>query len=255
MPTFHSDGQPLAYREAGQGDPLLVLPGNTSSSALHVTDLNYFAAAGYHAASPDFPGTGASPRVAAWPGDWFTRCAHATAALIEHLGGGPAVLVGTSGGAGVALHTAALYPERVRAVVADSEVMIYPPDLLRAELANRAQRTDGQRRFWEAAHGPDWEQVVDADSAMLRFLADEEGGRLPFSRCLEDVRCPVLLTATLDDSLLPPDVGQQVVAMLARLPSARAYLTRGGDHPLMWSKPKEFRRIMAQFLENLPRPA
>ncbi|MCB0152504.1 MAG: hypothetical protein KDE01_33210, partial [Caldilineaceae bacterium] len=64
MPIFSIDGLTLHYREAGAGPLLLVLPGNTASSACHDGELTYFADH-FHVVSPDFRGTGQSTRLAA----------------------------------------------------------------------------------------------------------------------------------------------------------------------------------------------
>ena len=74
--------------------------------------------------------------------------------------------------------------------IADSTVEVYPPDLLRAGMRDREACTPGQIGFWQFAHGEDWEQPVDADSDMLRRIADR-GGRLA-PEALETIQCPVL---------------------------------------------------------------
>jgi pimeloyl-ACP methyl ester carboxylesterase len=246
MPYFTHGGRRLYYRERGAGAPLLILPGNTASSACHAGELEHFGAR-YRAAALDLPGTGLSERLEDWPRDWWAAGAAAAAGLIEHLGEGPAVVVGTSGGAAVALLLAIGWPERVRAVVADSVVARIPPAPLRALLAGRAERSAGQEAFWRAAHGDDWAHVVDADTAMLAsFLGtgiDYFGGRLG------QVGCPALLIASLADPLLP-DVGPQLLAMAQAIPRSRLFLASAGDHPLMWSRPAEFRAVADAFLSS-----
>lgn len=74
-------------------------------------------------------------------------------------------------------------------------------------MATRLQYTAGQIAFWTMAHGDDWEQVVGADSDLLRRF-DASGGDW-FAGRLREIRCPVLFTASLHDNLLP-DVGAQV---------------------------------------------
>ena len=156
--------------------------------------------------------------------------------------------MGTSGGADIALWLATLYPDLVSAVIADSTVEIYPPDLLRAGTRDREARTPGQVGFWQFSHGKDWEQPVNADTNFLLRIADL-GGRLA-PEALETIQCPVLFTATLDDDMLP-DVAGQIPSMAQRIPDARIYLTKGGGHPLMWSRPEEFRAICDLFLEQI----
>jgi len=247
MPFFTFHNHKLFYREQGHGKTIIVLPGNTASSALHLGELEYFGK-NFHAVSLDFWGTGQSDRLACWPDNWYKECAHDAAALVQHLDVGKAALLGTSGGAWVALWTAILHPDKISAVVADSEVMVYPPALLKQHLSTRLERSEGQRRFWRDAHGPDWEQVVDADTDMLNRQADA-GGRLLDER-LQEITCPVLITASLEDPLLP-DVARQSAEMANIIPDARLYLSNKGQHPFMWSNPGEFRYICDWFLKGL----
>ena len=245
MPYFKWKGHRLAYRERGEGDLLLVLPGNTASSMCHDGELAYWSDR-WRVASLDYLGTGGSDRVEVWADDWFDQGAHQAAALVESLGYATCTVMGTSGGAVVALLLAALYPDRVRAVIADSFEERFPLEQAQTSLIpDRAQRTAGQASFWQAAHGADWEQVVDADTQMLVRLA-ERGGDW-FKGRLERIRCPVLLTATREDDLVP-DAGRQVLAVSAQLADCRVFVNSRGGHPLMWSRPQDFRPICETFL-------
>ena len=242
MPEFTYEGHSLYYREqSGRGPLLVLLPGNTSSSAHLLGELQFFGA-DHHAVALDFLGTGRSDRVSPWADDWYAAAARQVAALISHLGAYRAQLVGTSGGAVAALWTAILYPQRVSAVVADSCVDVMPPEVLRANVAGREA---GDPAFWRTAHGDDWREVVAADSAMLTGLA-ERGGAF-FGEHLAEVTAPVLLTASLVDDLLP-DPGAAACRMVRQMPAARATLFGQGGHPLMWSRPQDFRRVAAEFL-------
>ena len=244
MPFFTYQQQQLFYREQGDGALLLLLPGNTASSACHMEELAHFAQR-YRAVALDLPGTGRSTRVAVWPKNWWAECAEAAAALLDQLRVEQCVAVGTSGGAAAALLLAIQHPERVRAAIADSVVAHIPPDALRLLLAERAQQTAEQIAFWRQAHGDDWQQVVEADTAML-------ASHLPlgihyFQSMLARVACPVLLTASLTDTLLPA-VASQLCTMAQQIPQSNLFLSNGGDHPLMWSRPGEFRAVADAFL-------
>jgi pimeloyl-ACP methyl ester carboxylesterase len=244
MPFFNANGHRLFYREAGSGPLLFILPGNTASSILHQSELDYYGRQN-HAVSVDFWGTGQSERLADWPQDWWAQGARDAALLLDHLGQQQAVWMGTSGGAVVALLAAIHHPQRVRAVVADSTSEFIPADLLSAMLADRDQHTSGQVSFWETAHGEDWQAVVDADTRLFRAMRGT--GVDWFSGRLGEIRCPVLFTASLSDSLLP-HIGVQVANMTAQVPGAQAFLYNGGDHPLMWSAPEPFRAAADSFL-------
>jgi pimeloyl-ACP methyl ester carboxylesterase len=119
MPHFSWKDRSIFYREQGDGLLLVVLPGNTASSRCHQGELDYFCDR-FRVAALDFLGSGESERLPVWAGDWWAKCAAQTAALVEHLGYENCILMGTSGGAVAALRAALQFPERVRAVIADS---------------------------------------------------------------------------------------------------------------------------------------
>ena len=252
MPYFTCQQRRLHYRIQGEGPLVVILPGNTSSSAVHSADLDYFAGLGYRAAALDYAGVGQSERIPRpWPLDWFKQNAAQCAGLIEALGEEQAVLVGTSGGAITALWAAILYPQRVRAVVADSEGRFYTYGVLTALLVDRSQRTAGQVAFWSDAQGEDWAEVVEADSEFLRNLDEAhaaEGGWLTHEGRLGEIRCPALLTCALTDELIP-QIGPQMLQMAAEIRESRFMAVNGGGHPLMASRPDAFRGAVNHFLD------
>jgi pimeloyl-ACP methyl ester carboxylesterase len=247
MPSITYNGAALFYREAGAGPPLLLLPGNTASSACHAGELAHFGRH-YRTLVLDLPGTGRSSRLAVWPRDWWAAGAVAALALLDALEIERCALMGTSGGSAVALLAALAAPDRCAAVIADSLVPRFPPAPLQALLAERAVRSPGQHQFWAQAHGDDWADVVDADTAML--AAHAATGIDYFGDRLGSVGCPVLLTASLADPLLP-EVGPQLCAMARALPQALLFFTNVGDHPLMWSRPDDFRLVADAFLQKV----
>lgn len=243
----------LFYREQGQGPLLLILHGNTASSALHLGELDYFShrIAGrqsYRAVALDFLGAGQSERVDVWPDDWWLQGAQSALALMDALSVEHSIVMGTSGGAVAALLMAQHAPDRVQAVIADSCVKRQPPAVLRAAVDDRRQRHPGAVAFWRQAHGDDWEQVVEADSELLLRLAQRDGRW--FECSLSEIRCSVLLTGSLQDTLLYNGAAQ-MVDMAAEIPQGQLYLVNGGDHPLMWSRPEDFRRAVDAFLTGL----
>jgi len=249
MPFFNHDRQRLFYRTEGSGPLLLVLPGNTASSASHAGELAVFSRA-YQVAALDPLGTGRSDRIACWPATWWEQQAHAGASLVAHLGYDQCIAIGTSGGGVIALLLALAYPAQVRAVIADSCVERLPGSVLQAAVAARRQCAPDQVAFWQHAHGDDWQTVVDADSALLLRWADQEldwfAGRLP------ELACPVLLTASLRDTALP-NVASQVCHMAEQIPDSWVFFSKAGDHPLMWSRPEAFQAIAWTFLHCVER--
>jgi pimeloyl-ACP methyl ester carboxylesterase len=249
MPDFTSNHHRLFYREQGSGPLLLILHGNTASSAHHalIGDLDYFARH-YRVVAPDFLGCGQSDRLAVWPLDWWAQGGRDAAALVQHLGDEQALVMGTSGGAIAALWMALEAPARVRAVIADSTVEQETADWIEHEVQSRYQLTPDQIRFWRDGHGDDWQQVVDADTDLLHRFAQSGGDW--FQGRLNGVRCPVLFTASLRDDLLQ-EPGRQNCAMALQVKGSQVYFATEGNHPLMWSRADDFRRVADGFLARI----
>jgi valacyclovir hydrolase len=247
VPYFTYRQHRIFYREEGSGPLLLILPGNTASSALHLGELAYFGER-YHAVALDFLGTGRSERVEVWPDDWWLQGARTAVALMDHLSESQSIAIGTSGGAVIALLIAQHVPGRVRAVIADSSVIRQPPEVLRAEVAARRQRQPGAQAFWRQAHGDDWDQVIEADNGIMLKLAQRDGQW--FERSLSEIRCPVLLTGSLQDTMLSEGAAQ-MLEMAIQIPESQLVLFNSGDHPLMWSRPDRFRQTADGFLGRL----
>ncbi|MFO7769194.1 MAG: alpha/beta hydrolase [bacterium] len=247
MPHFSYGDHRLFYREQGEGPLVIILPGNTASSAAHAGELKHFGQR-YHAVSLDLPGTGRSDRLEEWPDDWWMQGARAAGGLMDHLSVDRAVLMGSSGGAVIALRLALESPDRVRGVIADSCVMRQPPEVLRREVARRRERSPETTAFWRHAHGQDWEEVVEADSALLLRLAEHGGGW--FEAELSEIGCPVLLTGGLRDTVLH-EAPAQMLEMAGQIPRSELILLGQGDHPVMWTRPGRFRDAADSFLAYL----
>jgi valacyclovir hydrolase len=245
MSYFNWHNHQIFYRQQGAGPLLLVLPGNTASSICHQGELDYFGNR-YQVASLDFLGTGQSDRIAEWAEDWWAEAATQAEGLVEHLGFKDCIAMGTSGGAAVALLMAILSPERVRAVIADSCPEKFAKAMARELRHEREQQTESQVRFWQFTNGATWKGGVAADTAMLLHFAARGGDW--FSSRLNEIRCPVLLTASKEDNNLV-HASQQLSRMCDQIANSRLFLNHRGGHPLMWSSPRDFRAVSDYFLE------
>ncbi len=248
MPEFYFEGKRVHYLEAGQGDCLLLLPGNTSSSAIHGPDIEHFARA-FRVLCPDYLGCGRSERVDDLAEDFWWANARMVIDLLRHRGIDRVVAVGTSGGGIIALAAAILAPNTVRGVAADSfKGETLSREWVREIARDRQVRSEGQRQFWSGAHGDDWERVVDFDTRMLEKAACT--GASLFHGRLSEIRCPVLLTGSLADEFLP-DLAEGMLAVARQLPSARTIFFSTGGHPVMWSRADDFRREVEDLLRRL----
>jgi len=284
MPTLIHQGLRIHYREerpprrvnAGSGGrpALIFLPGNTGSSASLGSELRYFGHR-FRCLALDPPGTGRSERLPRWSTDRWMLTAGAVATLIEHLDLDPVVPVGSGGGGITALLLALERPDLVAGVVADScPAELRATDVsaqiaVRRELLRRRRddpaairhparsgdslggyvRRQSLAWFWRRAHGPDWPAVIETDMDLLeQVLGDADHD--PFSGRLDQIRCPVLLSGSLEDDVIA-DLGPRLEEMALTIPDCRLFLWPEGAHPLMWTAPVPFRRAIEDFLGDL----
>jgi pimeloyl-ACP methyl ester carboxylesterase len=113
---FDIDGGRIAYEATGEG-PLIVLSHGIGDRRQVFRFLApELVRAGFRVATPDMRGHGDSS-TGEWKSISRTDVAGDLSALIRHLGGGPAVIVGQSLSGGAATITAAKTPELVRGIV------------------------------------------------------------------------------------------------------------------------------------------
>ncbi|MFJ8042250.1 alpha/beta fold hydrolase [Kitasatospora sp. NPDC096147] len=109
--TFESEDGPLAYRDAGSGRPVVLLHGGFMDFTMWDAQVEALSAS-HRVIAPDARGHGASAN-ASRP---FRQCDD-LAALLRHLDLGPAVLVGLSMGATIAVETVLEHPELVAGIL------------------------------------------------------------------------------------------------------------------------------------------
>ncbi|UKY54484.1 alpha/beta fold hydrolase [Streptomyces inhibens] len=109
--SFETEDGHLAYRDVGAGPPLVLLHGGFLDHGMW-DDQVPFLAPDYRVIAPDARGHGASSNASS-----PFRHTDDVAALLRHLGVGPAVLVGLSMGASIAVDTALEHPDLIRALV------------------------------------------------------------------------------------------------------------------------------------------
>jgi pimeloyl-ACP methyl ester carboxylesterase len=254
MPFFSIQHKRVFYDITGEGSQtILLLPGNTAASPSYAGDVERLGSR-YRVVLIDFLGTGQSDRYAPgqYPGASFWHAgAEQASALLRHLHLAGMIAMGTSGGGVIALLLAALHPNLVQAVVADSCVDRWQPDGLRRMVQGRQAMMVEEQAFWRAMHGADWRNVIAMDNHALLALADQ-GGTMLTEPELSAVRCPVLLTGSAADDLIP-HLAQAQTRMAGSLPDCLHHLAAAGTHPWMWSRADDFYTVLqTQFLPKFP---
>jgi pimeloyl-ACP methyl ester carboxylesterase len=115
--TVETNGIHLHIAEAGEGPLVLLLHGWPESWYSWRHQLTALAAAGYHAVAPDVRGYGQSDKPWAVEAYSMKNLVADFMGLLDALGEKTAVVVGHDWGAAMAWNSAALHPDRYRAVV------------------------------------------------------------------------------------------------------------------------------------------
>lgn len=169
MSYFNYQSKRIFYTEIGSGKPLLLLHGNTASSNMFLNIANLYAEK-YKVILIDFLGHGKSDRLEKFPADLWYEEAQQVIEFLSQKNYNNVFLLGSSGGALVAINIALERPDLVSKVIADSFEGTSAIDAFTANIVNDrefSKQNEGARRFYQAMQGDDWESVVDNDTKRL----------------------------------------------------------------------------------------
>lgn len=252
MSYFEFDRKRICYEERGAGTPLLFLHGNAASSNMFAEVAKRYER-DFRVILMDFLGHGRSDRLEEFPTDlWFYE-AEQVIGFLREKAYGPVDLIGSSGGALVAVNVALEAPELVGRVIADS---FEGEKTLKAFTAHvredraASKRDENGRLFYFYMHGEDWERVVDQDTdAIVRH--DREIGTF-FHRPLKELKADILLTGSRGDEFAcaqDADFFERVYGdMLQKIGHGGMHIFPEGGHPAILSSPEQFFQVSMEFL-------
>lgn len=252
MSYFNYGGKKLYYNEKGSGQPLIFLHGNTASSQMYAHIAEEYSK-NFKVVLIDFLGHGKSDRLDVFPTDlWFYE-AQQIITFLKEKQYGTVNIIGSSGGAMVAINVALEAPELVKRVIADSfegetATDVFTQNLLKDR--EMAKNNAGARNFYEYMHGADWEKIVDNDtSAIMRHK--KEIGHF-FHKSLNELTVDILLTGSKEDKFMysiSDDYYEKVYGeIVKKLKHGKIHLFSKGDHPAMISNFQEFYDLSKEFL-------
>lgn len=247
MSFFHYEGKQIYYEVIGEGKPLLLLHGNTSSSKLFSQLLPLYAE--FQIILIDFLGYGQSDRLAEFPTELWKFEAYQTVALLESLEIKKINVVGTSGGAWVAINAALLRPDLFTTITADSfdgrSLHDGFADELVAERSTVSEDSEASM-IYEWFIGEDWREVVKKDTdSMLRLIQSKKA---LFFDHLKNLQCPLLLTGTVNDGLIRSTIAEEYQAILEEVPEARVELFENPGHPAIGTNAEEVAAAIKGFI-------
>lgn len=282
-----ANGIRFAFLEAGSGPLALCLHGFPDHARSFRHQLDALAAAGYRAVAPFMRGY--APSGGADDGCYQSAAlAQDGVALIDALGGGPAVVFGHDWGAVAAYGLAILAPEKVSRLI--TVAVPHGPAFLQALLGNY----DQQRRSWymfffqtafaEAAvaaedfaflerlwadWSPNWKWEAE-EMAALKETFRQPGvleAALGYYRCtfnpalqspalaevqqriaMAPVEVPTLMLHGANDGCIGAELLQGMEALFPR--GLRVEVIRGAGHFVHQEKPEEVNPILADFLRG-----
>lgn len=269
--TVLVQGYRIAYLDAGQGPPVVLVHGFGGSMWQWEYQQAALSAA-HRVITPDLLGSGLSdkPDLAYTPAELveFFR------GFMEALGIPRATLVGNSMGGGLVIGMALAHPERVDRLILISGL----PDGVREKLASPMFRraVDSRIPVWivnlgnwfagrgltrtvlsEIVHDPDLltPAVIERSYrnrkrpgtippilALMRNLPLWEEG---FAKHLGEISSPTLIVWGAEDRLFPPKVGQDLHAVL---PNSTFALIPEAGHIPQWERPETVNPILLKFL-------
>jgi pimeloyl-ACP methyl ester carboxylesterase len=248
MNYFNYNKKRCHYTSVGKGEPLLLLHGNTASSAMFADVIQHYADK-FEVFLIDFLGHGKSERIERFATDLWHDEALQVINFLEQTKVGKVNIIGSSGGALVAINVALERPDLVKAIIADSFEGEKP---LEAFVKNVVQEREMSKQdpataaFYQFNHGEDWETVVDNDTRAM----DEHYKTIGkfFHKPLESLQVPILLTGSRQDEFVTPDFYTSTFAsLLSKISNGMMHLFEQGGHPAMLSNPEEFSEIAIKF--------
>ena len=250
---FSFENRKIWYSESGEGTPVLFLHGNTASSRMFGGIAERYAA-NHRVILFDFLGHGSSDRLKTFPADlWFYE-AQQVVAFLQQKQYHDVQLIGSSGGALVAINAALEAPDLISRVIADSFEGTRASGAFTANLHNdrrQAKQNEAAREFFQSLHGDDWQQIVDNDTEAVLSHAQTIGEF--FHRPLSSLKADILLTGSMQDeytSVIAPNYYHALFTrMLTEIGHGQMHIFPTGGHPALFSNAEEFFRLSDAFLQ------
>lgn len=257
MSFFIFENKNVFYSEHGTGTPLLLLHGNTASSNMFAGIAERYAE-NFRVIAIDFLGHGKSDRLDVFPTDlWFFEAEQVIAFLREKRYP-KANIIGSSGGALVAINVGLEEPGLVNKIIADSFEGERPIEAFIKNIGSDrefSKHDENTKLFYLNMHGKDWEKVVDNDtSAVIRH--EKEIGVF-FHKDLRSLKPAILLTGSKEDEFacaVKPKFFEEVYAgMISKIGHGEIHLFEAGGHPAMLTNQENFYRLSLNFFMNSKR--
>lgn len=267
MPLVELNGIKMSYQVEGEGDLVVLVMGTASPGRVwHGHQVPALVAAGYRVAT--FDNRGIPPTDECAGGMTIDDLVRDTAALIEHLGGGPARVAGTSLGARVTQELALARPDLLSHAVMMATHGRPDPVRTVLSLGERALHDAGIKLPDQYYAGITAMQNLSprtlADPAAARdrldlfeFSGSTIGPGVRAQLALNDfddrlaayaaITVPCLVVGFADDRVLPPQLAHEVADAI---PGARYAEVADAGHFGYLERPNEVNRLLLEFFAS-----
>ncbi len=160
-------------------------------------------------------------------------------------------VVGTSGGALVAINLCLEHAERIKYLIADSFEGEYPlPSYINTIKADREKDKKKllAKLIWFYCHGFDWKKVVDLDTDVN--IAFSQTGKSFFHKAISNLQVPTTLTGSLEDEYCK-ELDKIYGALKEKNNRLNIQLFKKGKHPAILSNKNEFIELIKEKIENV----
>lgn len=246
MPSFNSDGVEIAYRDVGNGSPVILIHGFGSNIDVNWGDTGWISTlvnAGHRVIALDNRGHGASAKLYDKSEYAAPLMAEDARRLLDHLGIVNADVMGYSMGARIAAFLAIAHPARVRRLV------------LAGLAANMIEGVPGGEAIAQALEVDSIADVTGAEPRAFRKFAEQTRSDLKaLAACmrsarekidreaLAEIRSPVLVVAGELDDIAGP-----VAPLVEAIPNAKGVVLPRRNH-MNAVGDREYKAAVVEFL-------
>ncbi|HWU55911.1 MAG TPA: alpha/beta hydrolase [Rhizomicrobium sp.] len=247
MPRIAIPGLSMHFERAGQGAPLLLIPGALGTGAGDFPgQIGWFAERGFEVVAPDPRGYGQSrPPERDYPLDFYDRDAADMFALMAALGHERFAILGWSDGANIAAIMAAQKPHALaKLVMFGGQSFLTAEEIaafngLRDISAWSPQVVEVLRAVYGDGLDNLWDRYVDGQEALF-----QAGGNLYRER-LARVQCPAFVLHGARDPLVPAFHAEAIHRGIA---GSRLHIFPEGKHNIHTRYAGEFNALVHAFL-------
>ncbi len=227
--SFNSDGVQIAYRDEGEGEPVLLIHGFASNSSVNWVEPGWIKTltdAGYRAIAIDNRGHGESEKLYDEEAYGAPVMAEDARRLLDHLGIKQTNVIGYSMGARIGSFLAINHPDRVKTLTISGMGI------------NLVRGVGGAKPIAAALEADSVEDVKDDAARSFRLFADQTGSdRHALAACIRSSRepitaealagvsVPILIAVGTDDV-----VAGSASGLAALMPGAQVLDIPGRDH-------------------------